>query len=652
MSSYVWKTSVFQIFTIPILAYILPVVPASSYDCNNCGLSNIPTSIPQETTRLYLKGNRITSLSRTSLIALTNITLLDIRRNSLTNVQLDCFSGLKITELVLSYNHLSSVPNVEPLAYYLRSLDLRNNHISTIEPFTFTNFTAISTVYLSFNFITSLPDFAFHTPRANLRALYINANGLYTLGKFTFAQIALHHLVLENNALTEMPCLSNARRVYYPNLRGNPITKIPDGCSQGWSRMHNLYLERTRLTSVDNITKYANNLLRFHIDGSPVVLSDETFKNTHRLQYIYMGDISQFPMFNASKATLLHVQLSGTAIHCIEEAWLDGMDTVVTFILRHTSVAQLPNHGCSNDTYEDSTIHGYFQSLINLEIQYSKLTHFPNLTSLGNESSLTYLRLRENKISFVPCYPDKFKLYDLVFVDLHTNQVSHICNLNFAPNIKYLLLTKNLIADFMFIENTTRPLTNMYYIEIEWISIGFLNDSALRVIPNCGQVRLGWDRIKVFPNIKLIADGVEHIALQGNLISNVPCIALDKMEKLNHLNLDANIITYVCPLLLTLAPKLTVLVLSRNRLVEITDLRIPTRMQTTRVLLNSNPFRCLKTMCWMLFVPHESYLKLEIGNTVCLDGDGIARNIFSGLTTECTCKFFDYYQIVSLLIFK
>ena len=155
------------------------------------------------------------------------------------------------------------------------------------------------------------------------------------------------------------------------------------------------------------------------------------------------------------------------------------------------------------------------------------------------------------------------------------------------------------------------------------------------------------NNIILFPNIKLVASSVIHVELHKNMIPDVPCTALGVMENLLTLYLNDNLISYVCPQILALAPKLVYLVLSGNRLLEIADLRVPTRMQLADVLLNNNSFRCMKNLCWLLFLPTGSYLQLKLENTFCVDGDDIEVNIIAGLTIACTCKDIDLYQTMS-----
>ena len=594
-----------------------------------------------ETTHVYLEGNRITSILSSSLSTLTNTVLLDLGKNLLTDVEDGSFAGLRITHMDLSYNQLTYVPDLAALASTLSLLDLRSNAITAIEPYAFTNFTALNRIYFSANSITSLPDFALHKPRAGLYHLYINGNSLAVLGNRAFEEISVSYLVLDDNALEEIPCLQNTRRVTYLYLRKNPITTIPSGCGQWWNSLKILHLEQTRLTSLDGITKYTPNLLRLRVDGSPITLSDETFKETHVLTDVIMRDVNLFPRFHSSKSSLVRLELGGKSISCIEEAWLDGMNKVTRFVLGSISIELLPHNGCSNNSYENNTGLGYFLSLHTMVVNNGKLIHLPNLTALGHNSSLTFLQLRDNRIPSVPCFPDTFKLNNLERLDLLNNQIDYICNLDFVPNIQYLLLSGNALVDIMFIESTNEPLLYLQYIQIESVTIDSLSDSVLRVFPNIGNLRMGANNIEVFPNIRLIAGGAEYIALHQNLIPDVPCTALDRMDKLISINLEANMITYVCPTILSLTPKLTTLNLKNNKLLELADLRVPVRLQPTSVQLIGNPLRCLTAMCWMLFVPQASQLQLGLSTTTCVDSEDKGKTMIVGLTEECTCKSVD-----------
>ena len=680
-----------RIFTSVVLAYAVSTALASSYTCNDCALARIPASIPPETTHLYLKGNRMRTVARSSLVGLKNVRLLDVSGNRLNNIELDSFTGLRITKLVLSFNELAIVPHIEPLANSLTSLDLRSNLITTIEPHTFKNFTKLKFLYFTANSITALDEFSLHAPLTRLHKVCIDGNPLDTLNSRAFAGMQADNLILNYNVVTEFPCLNDIILLYHLNLYGNPISTVPTGCGQWWSKLLTLDLGQTKLTSLDNITKYTPRLSSVRAHGVPLVLSNNTFRNTPNLKWVYLKDVNHFPQFHASKSMLETIHIEGKSLRCIEEEHLDGMTAVTTFKLWHTSVDLLPHPGCSNTSYENRTANGYFQSLQNISIYqsklehipslhrasqlfsmrlrynsismingseipelrhlyewnlyYGKILHFPNLTILGYDSSLTMLQLSKNKISSIPCFHDNFKLYNLAKIVIHHNLINYICNMDFAPNIKSLDLTYNLLIGKFFVQPSNGPLHNLHTISARFNNIDQIYDSDFLVIQSCQELHMGWNGINQFPNIKLIASTAINIELLHNVIPDVPCNALDNMGELATLHLDDNIISFVCPLLLNLAPKLIHLGLSRNRLLEISDLRLPVRIKPTRVLLDGNPFRCLTTLCWMLFVPEDGHLQLELGDTNCTDDENAMKNIFTGIAAECRCKVTD--QLIS-----
>ena len=598
----------YLIFSIAVHALFVSIILGSTHRCIKCGLTRIPASIPTSITKLYLRENRIRTVTGSSLNALTNIKLFDISRNKLDNVERDSFSGLTIQNLDLSYNQLLNVPHVEPLAYSLKSLDLSNNRILTIGPFAFENFTVLHMLDFAANSINSLPDFAFYAPLTMLSQVHIDGNRLVALNNYTFAGMRANDVFLGHNELVEFPCMNGVVLLHGIDVNGNPISRIPPGCGQWWSKLHKVELTQTRLTSLDNITKYTPELEQLVAIGVTLTLSNETFRNTPKLHKVIIRDVSQFPWFFSNKATLLHVELRGKTVNRIHVEQINGMNAVHTFELRNTSI-----------------------------------TRFLNLTALGNNNSLRILKLTDNRISSIPCFPAETKLTHLVELVLKNNLINHVCNMNFAPHIEILDLVNNVLIGNIFTDFTNVPLLNLHQISLASNNIERIEDSDLFVIQNCQGFGLKYNKIKKFPNIKFVASNAVSINLGVNLIPDVPCKALSNMENLTTLRLNANKISYVCPLLLALAPKLTFLAIDGNRLVELSDFRVPVRMHSTEVRLNHNLYKCLASLCWMIFVPSDNPLLLRLGNALCWDHEGIKRDMVEGLTTECTCKNFDCF---------
>ena len=116
------------------------------------------------------------------------------------------------------------------------------------------------------------------------------------------------------------------------------------------------------------------------------------------------------------------------------------------------------------------------------EMTKGSLKHFPNITALGNQSKLETLRLTYNRISSVTCFPDTFKFYHLTTIDLSVNRINYICNLNFAPNITNLYLTKNPITTDLFMTSTTIPLLMLADVMMQTNKISAFSYSSLRIM--------------------------------------------------------------------------------------------------------------------------------------------------------------------------
>ena len=294
-------------------------------------------------------------------------------------------------------------------------------------------------------------------------------------------------------------------------------------------------------------------------------------------------------LFN--KETLEYIELEGKDVRCIEGEQLDGMDAIHTFQLWHTSVVLVPHPGCSNKSYGNRIAYGYFHSvknitifdsnleelpslhnasrLVSVNLQQNRITSFdeskipklntlyalklydnnimdfPDLMSLGHNSSLTILELSENRISSIPCFPDELKLYNLVKLVINKNHINHICNLNFAPNIIYLDLTNNNLSGNIFMDSTNFSLPNQHTISTNFNKTDLISDFDLRIIPNCKNLEMKKNKIKQFPNIQPVANTAVNVDLRDNFIPNVQCVALDKLEQMMALHLDDNNINYI-----------------------------------------------------------------------------------------------------------
>jgi len=127
--------------------------------------------------RLFLEGNKITSIQSGLLDQLTRLFHLDLSRNNFSHLAAGQFARLtNITFLELSSNHITSIDEgaFEGLIN-LCCLYLTNNEITTLHPLTFKGLTNLVSVNLAKNKLKSLPPDIFD-PTPNLSSVILTDN--------------------------------------------------------------------------------------------------------------------------------------------------------------------------------------------------------------------------------------------------------------------------------------------------------------------------------------------------------------------------------------------------------------------------------------------------------------------------------------------
>ncbi|XP_051942227.1 slit homolog 3 protein isoform X1 [Hippocampus zosterae] len=120
--------------------------------CSNRGLHSLPKGIPKDATELYLEGNMLTTVPK-ELAALKHLLLVDLSNNSISTVPPYTFSNMtQLATLILSYNQIRCIP---VHAFHglksLRLLTLHGNDLSTIPDGAFNHLTALSHLALGAN---------------------------------------------------------------------------------------------------------------------------------------------------------------------------------------------------------------------------------------------------------------------------------------------------------------------------------------------------------------------------------------------------------------------------------------------------------------------------------------------------------------------
>eukprot|EP00047_Mylnosiga_fluctuans_P023118 m.132320 g.132320 ORF g.132320 m.132320 type:complete len:268 (-) comp9485_c0_seq5:1158-1961(-) len=190
------------------------------WSCNSQGLAMVPTTLPANTTQLYLNRNLITFLANTSFANLTLVYYLDLSMNRITYLPTRAFATLRNLDKLL----------------------LNNNMITVIEAEAFEGLSRLSELTLGPNPIVALPPGAF----AGMTFALVNG---FTLSACNITAIAAGAFVglsttasldLSWNLLTFIPALTflglSAVQVLNHFLLSLFVIDEPDGQSDHGNR--------------------------------------------------------------------------------------------------------------------------------------------------------------------------------------------------------------------------------------------------------------------------------------------------------------------------------------------------------------------------------------------------------------------------------
>nr|ABB21131.1 variable lymphocyte receptor A [Eptatretus stoutii] len=134
-------------------------------DCSSKGLTAIPSNIPTDTDRLYLQGNKLSSLPHTAFHGLNKLTNLNLNYNELQTLPVGVFDHLvSLDKLVLSDNQLKYLPpRVFDSLTKLTYLSLSQNKLQSLPHGVFDKLTKITYLDLQINQLRSVPEGAFES---------------------------------------------------------------------------------------------------------------------------------------------------------------------------------------------------------------------------------------------------------------------------------------------------------------------------------------------------------------------------------------------------------------------------------------------------------------------------------------------------------
>ncbi|KAG5309079.1 LRC15 protein, partial [Acromyrmex insinuator] len=223
----------------------------------NLGIVNITRNAFIEVSNssaLYVRDNRLSSINRHYFDALDQLTYLDLKNNTIINVEDGAFVSLyNLETLLLDYNNISDLrPGVWKGLSELHELYITNNRL-TLRRNMFKGLRQLETLVLDSNDIPEIPIGTFNG-LSHIDLLYLSRNKISTLHPDVFRGLSeINELDLGRNRLRTIP--ANVFR-YMKSLNslwlnGNQLTVLKSDTFQGLDNLLFLFLNNNDLRYVD-----------------------------------------------------------------------------------------------------------------------------------------------------------------------------------------------------------------------------------------------------------------------------------------------------------------------------------------------------------------------------------------------------------------
>ncbi|XP_050094071.1 leucine-rich repeat-containing protein let-4-like [Anopheles aquasalis] len=175
---------------------------------------------------LYLASNRLTSFNAPSLVYLSKLLMLDLKRNNLTRFRLDRLQLPALTTLSLASNNFDSLASFRKAGTpSLEVLDISSNVLGTVDLKYFEDLKNLTSLNLAYNQLTVVQT-SQATVLPKLRYLALDNNLLEKLDPTNWYFPRLSSVSLVNNRLQAVPSSiyrSNVSQTMYISIASNPI---------------------------------------------------------------------------------------------------------------------------------------------------------------------------------------------------------------------------------------------------------------------------------------------------------------------------------------------------------------------------------------------------------------------------------------------
>nr|XP_011414273.2 leucine-rich repeat-containing protein 15-like [Crassostrea gigas]XP_011414275.2 leucine-rich repeat-containing protein 15-like [Crassostrea gigas] len=635
----------------------------TSVNCEGKRLMKIPTELPKKVEKLYLQHNEIADLEPNSLCGLPELQELYLQNNKLSLIKSSTFTGTCVPNLKVIRLDNNRISSLEENAFFnLTNLNMTyftNNRITHINPRSFVECLKMSFLHLGQNYLDHIPSLSLLT---GLQQLSIQGNKVKNA---TFPNSFENYTLLSTIGLSTN-FIENLTKESFQSLRNSPVRKLELSRNKITDISNEAFLPLTKLVSLTislnplTAPKLQNgleglksssltslNIARLQLGGQ---LPSSTFAilNGTVLKQLLMSNniINQLPSRAfANLKRLEQIDLKGCRIQTIASDTFAGLRTLTNLNLA--------------DNYLDKVPTNLPSSLNILYLNGNQIialgeNSFVNLVSLKN------LYLGANKISEV----NKLAFNGLVSLQkLHlvSNSISSLAAELFAPfgRLISLELNKNNLKTIQNSPDIFSSMTSLLYLSLADNGCSIMPLSSFKHLQSLKYLILDGnnlgDQIGSDSSGTMFArlHKLETLSLSKNFLHNLPATIFRDLSSLKTLTMEGNRISGWNNGLFKQISALKTLDLSDNSisLVNSTSLEDLSQNPNFQMLnLSNNPFACTCDLRWFRDWVNQTRVNIaNVENYVCNSPDawkGKPLLVFD--RTKINCIWFNLYFVVGV----
>ena len=313
-----------------------------------------------------LEATGVTACGQVSPGQLSAVTLLNLRRTGIHDLQAQDFNGLSsLTGLSLGENRLTTLPeDIFTGLSSLERLEMPGNALSSLPEGVFVELSSLTWLDLGSNALTALPEGIF-SGLANLETLWLNGNSLTELPAAVFQELSrLVDLNLGFNSLTALPegVFDGLNALQVLKLHENSLMELPGGLFLELSepeefipiggpsraaRLESLWLQGNRLSALpeDAFLGLGNLRVLLLNRNSLMALPEGVFGELSHLEALFLSDnsIASLPegIFQGL-SRLEQLELDRNRLTLLPEAVFSGLIHLEWLDLSANSLSALP----------------------------------------------------------------------------------------------------------------------------------------------------------------------------------------------------------------------------------------------------------------------------------------------------------------------